>query len=94
MPDSCEGVVAAFANGPDHDRHGFAAAFDIQGRIVEARTRNKEQRTEVRIGLGLDANRLTEGAGAKHGEVRVASRGAGVPEVFHVIASVECVVVL
>lgn len=43
VPDTGESVVAAFANGPDDDGDGLGGAFEVDGRIVEARARGTER---------------------------------------------------
>jgi hypothetical protein len=62
VPDAGERVVAAFADGPDDDRDGLAGALDVERRVMQAGAGDEEQGTEVRVGLLLDADRLTERA--------------------------------
>ena len=93
VPDAGERVVAAFADGPDDDRDGLAGALDVERRVMQAGAGDEEQGTEVRVGLLLDADRLTEGTGAEHREVGIAGVRTGVPEILDVVARIQGVVV-
>ena len=79
MPDAGKGMVAAFTDGPDDDRHGLAGSFDVQGRVLQAGARYEEQGTEVRVRLRLDTDGLAERTRAQQREVGVARRGPLVP---------------
>ena len=89
VPDAGEGVVAAFANGPDDEGDGFVFAFDVDGGVVEAFAGDEEERAEVGVFFSTDADGVSEGAATEHWEVGVGGFRAFSPVAEDVVSGIE-----
>ena len=94
VPNASQRMIAAFADRPYHDRHGPAAALDVQRRVVQTVARNKKEGTEIRVGLGFDPDRFTKRTCTKQRKIGVACGRPCIPEIPHVIACVKGILIL